>query len=65
MKQETRRFEGLSGNHHYTILNKRDLKELLDFGIVCTEIGREDSFYIVTEEEWNKNFVEENDETKK
>lgn len=62
MKQETRRFEGLSGNHHYTILNRRDLKELLDFGIICTEIGREDSFYIVTEECWNADFEGESNE---
>ena len=61
MKQETRTFEGLSGNHHYTVLSKRDLKELLDFGIICTKIDREDSFYIVTEECWNAHFVEENE----
>ena len=65
MKHETKTFEGLSGKHHYCILNKRDVAELFKFGIICTEIEPTDSYYIVTEECWNEHFVEENDGAEK
>lgn len=62
MKEETRTFEGLSGNHHYTILNKRDIEELFKFGIVCTKIERDDSYYIITKECWDAQFEGESNE---
>lgn len=58
MKQETRYFEAFPGAHHYTILSESEVKELLRYGIICTILDKEDSYYIVTEEEWDRCFKE-------
>ncbi len=56
MKRETLHFDWSPGDHHYIILSEQELKELAKYGIICIKLGREESYYIVTEEEWNKDF---------
>lgn len=55
MKQETMKMSWSDADHHFTILDEWDLRELAKCGIVCTAFNPDGSFsYIITEEYWNK-----------
>lgn len=55
MREETIKLHGLETDHHFTILDEWDLKELAKCGLVCISFNPDGSFsYIITEECWNK-----------